>query len=184
MYSYVPTNDDSAPLDFIDDDKSTESEALDNNIQQDTKDIKSDTTNTPPESSDTGGCLIATAAYGSELAPQVQFLREIRDNMLMSTTSGSSFMNGFNQVYYSFSPAIADLERENPIFRDIVRTTITPALYAMNIMALADTGSEISVLVLGILSIGVIGGMYVIVPYLVIMAISRKVRPVNDCVQT
>jgi len=58
-----------------------------------------------------GGCLIATAAYGSELAPQVQFLREIRDSTIMSTTSGSTFMTGFNQLYYSFSPTIADMER-------------------------------------------------------------------------
>ena len=85
-----------------------------------------------------GGCLIATAAYGSELAPQVQFLREIRDNTLLSTASGTSFMTGFNQFYYSFSPAVADLERENAVFRDAVRVAITPALYTLNIMTLAD----------------------------------------------
>ena len=45
-----------------------------------------------------GGCLIATAAYGSEMAPQVQLLREIRDNQLMSTDSGISFMTGFNSI--------------------------------------------------------------------------------------
>ena len=70
-----------------------------------------------PESSG-GGCLIATAAYGTELAPQVQFLREIRDNTVMSTASGASFMTGFNQLYYSFSPTIADWERENPMSQD------------------------------------------------------------------
>jgi len=58
-----------------------------------------------------GGCLIATATFGSELAPQVQFLRELRDDTVMSTSSGVSFMTGFNAIYYSFSPAIADLER-------------------------------------------------------------------------
>ncbi|MDA1125249.1 MAG: peptidylprolyl isomerase, partial [Crenarchaeota archaeon] len=36
-----------------------------------------------------GGCLIATATYGSELAPQVQFLREIRDNTVLQTQSGT-----------------------------------------------------------------------------------------------
>ncbi len=125
---------------------------------------------------DNGGCLIATAAYGSELAPQVQFLREIRDSTLLSTASGASFMTGFNQVYYSFSPAIADLERENPIFRDMVRAAITPAMYTMNIMTLADPGSEVSVLVFGMLSIGAIAGIYVAGPYLTVRTVSRKVR--------
>ena len=122
-----------------------------------------------------GGCLIATAAYGSELAPQVQFLREIRDGMLLSTASGTEFMTGFNQVYYSFSPAIADLERENPVFRDMVRTAITPAIHALSIMVLADPGSEASVLAFGMLSIGAIAGIYVAGPYLTIRAIKRKV---------
>ncbi|KAG2479574.1 MAG: Peptidyl-prolyl isomerase, partial [Nitrosopumilales archaeon] len=55
-----------------------------------------------------GGCLIATATFDSELAPQVQQLRELRDNTLLKTESGSIFMTGFNQFYYSFSPTIAD----------------------------------------------------------------------------
>jgi len=75
-----------------------------------------------------GGCLIATAAFGSELSPQVQFLREIRDNTVLQTESGTSFMTGFNQFYYSFSPAIADYERENPAFKEAVKITLTPLL--------------------------------------------------------
>ena len=67
-----------------------------------------------------GGCLIATAAFGSEMAPQVQFLRELRDNTVLQTQSGTSFMTGFNQFYYSFSPAVADLERENPMFSSMI----------------------------------------------------------------
>ena len=51
-----------------------------------------------------GGCLIATATYGSELSPQIQQLRELRDNQLLNTESGTSFMNAFNEFYYSFSP--------------------------------------------------------------------------------
>ena len=56
-----------------------------------------------------GGCLIATATYGSEMSPQVQQLRELRDNVVLNTESGNSFMKSFNQFYYSFSPIIADL---------------------------------------------------------------------------
>jgi len=72
-----------------------------------------------------GGCLIATAAFGSEMVPQVQFLRELRDNTVLQTESGTSFMAGFNQFYYSFSPAIADYERENPVFKEAVKLTLT-----------------------------------------------------------
>ena len=123
-----------------------------------------------------GGCLIATAAYGSELAPQVQFLREIRDGTLLSTDSGTSFMAGFNQFYYSFSPAVADLERESVVFRDAVRVAIAPALYTLNIMALADQGSDVSVIAFGLLAVAAMAGIYVAGPVLAVRAVSRKIR--------
>ena len=125
---------------------------------------------------DTGGCLIATAAYGSELAPQVQLLREVRDGTLLQTAAGASFMAAFNEFYYSFSPAVADLERESPAFRDMARTAITPAIYALNIMTLADSDSELSVLMLGIASICAIAGIYVAAPSLAAYCIARRVR--------
>ena len=54
---------------------------------------------TPPDNGENGGCLIATATFGSELAPQVQQLRELRDNTILSTESGTAFMTGFNQLH-------------------------------------------------------------------------------------
>ena len=78
-----------------------------------------------------GGCLIATAAFGSEMAPQVQLLRELRDNTILQTQSGTTFMTGFNQFYYSFSPAIADYERENPVFKEVVKVGLTPLLLSL-----------------------------------------------------
>jgi len=114
-----------------------------------------------------GGCLIATAAYGTELAPQVQLLREIRDNTVMSTISGTAFMTGFNQLYYSFSPTIADMERENPMFQEVVRAFITPMVSTLSIMTLAEDGSEIEVLGLGISVIALNLGMYIAAPALI-----------------
>ena len=90
-----------------------------------------------------GGCLIATATFDSELAPQVQKLREIRDSKLLQTESGSQFMESFNEFYYSFSPAIADYERENPVFKEIVKIGITPMLSTLSLMDYADTESEV-----------------------------------------
>src|SRR5215203_3264384 len=56
-------------------------------------------------------CLIATATYGSHLAPQVMYLRDFRDNFILSTTSGMAFIDSFNLIYYSFSPKVAEYER-------------------------------------------------------------------------
>jgi len=114
-----------------------------------------------------GGCLIATAAYGTELAPQVQFLREIRDNTVMSTAYGTAFMTGFNQLYYSFSPTIADMQRENPMFQEVVRAFITPMVSTLSIMTLAEDGSEVEVLGLGISVIALNLGMYIAAPALI-----------------
>lgn len=120
-----------------------------------------------------GGCLIATATYGSELAPQVQQLREIRDNTILSTESGTAFMTGFNQFYYSFSPTIADLERENPIFKETVKITLTPLLASLSILNHVDVDSEISVLSYGISLIILNIGMYFAAPAIIIYKIRK-----------
>jgi len=109
-----------------------------------------------------GGCLIATAAYGSELAPQVQMLREIRDNQLMNTESGSAFMTTFNELYYSFSPYIADMERESPVFKEIVKAGLTPMLSTLAIMENAETESEVLGLGLSVIALNL--GMYIGLP--------------------
>ncbi len=122
---------------------------------------------------ESGGCLIATASFGSELAPQVQMLREIRDNVVLTTYSGTLFMNGFNAIYYSFSPAIADLERQNPIFKEAVKAFITPMISTLSILTLAEEGSESQVLGLGISVIALNLGMYVAAPTVLIYQINK-----------
>jgi hypothetical protein len=122
-----------------------------------------------------GGCLIATAAFGSELAPQVQFLREIRDNTVLQTESGTSFMTGFNQFYYSFSPAIADYERENPAFKEAVKLTLTPLLTSLTLLQYADIDSESEMLGYGIGVILLNIGMYFVAPAVLIMKIRKRI---------
>jgi plastocyanin len=109
-----------------------------------------------------GGCLIATAAYGSEMAPQVQLLREIRDTQLMNTESGSTFMTGFNQLYYTFSPTIADMERESPMFKEAVKLGLTPLLSSLAIMENAESESEVLGLGLSVIALNL--GMYIGIP--------------------
>jgi len=124
-------------------------------------------------SSKGGGCLIATATFGSELAPQVQKLRELRDNSLLNTQSGTSFMGTFNEFYYSFSPYIADYERENPVFREMVKIAITPMISSLSILNYVDMDSEVEVLGYGISLIVLNIGMYFGIPVIVIMRIRR-----------
>ena len=122
-----------------------------------------------------GGCLIATAAFGSEMAPQVQFLREIRDNTVLQTESGSAFMTGFNQFYYSFSPAVADYERENPDFKEAVKITLTPLLTSLTLLQYADIDSESEMLGYGISVILLNIGMYFVAPAVLIMRIRKRI---------
>jgi len=111
-----------------------------------------------------GGCLIATSTFGSELAPQVQQLRETRDNVLLKTESGRAFLTSFNQFYYSFSPIIADWERQNPIFKEAVKITITPLLSSLSILNHVEINSENEMLGYGISLILLNIGMYFAVP--------------------
>ena len=120
-----------------------------------------------------GGCLIATAAYGSEMSPQVQLLREIRDNQLMNTESGTAFMGAFNNVYYSFSPTIADMERESPIFKEVVKVGLTPMISSLTIMENANSESEVLGLGLSVIVLNL--GMYLGVPAVVIVGIRKRI---------
>ena len=125
-----------------------------------------------------GGCLIATAAYGSEMSPQVQMLREIRDNQLMNTEAGKSFMSGFNEMYYSFSPTIADMERENPMFKEVVKLGLTPMLSSLAIMENADSESEVLGLGLSVIALNL--GMYIAAPAMMFYGISKKVKSLKS----
>ena len=128
------------------------------------------------QTKESGGCLIATATYGSELAPQVQQLRELRDNSLLQTESGTQFMGMFNDVYYSFSPIIADYERENPVFREMVKIAITPMISSLSILNYVDMDSESEVLGYGISLILLNLGMYLGIPAVVIVGIRKRTR--------
>ena len=128
----------------------------------------------PEDTEQGGGCLIATAAYGSEMAPQVQFLREIRDNTVLQTQSGTAFMTGFNQFYYSFSPAMADYERENPVFKEAVKLSLTPLLTSLAILNYVDIDTEQEMLGYGIGVILLNIGMYFVAPAAVIIAIKNR----------
>jgi hypothetical protein len=64
-----------------------------------------------------GGCFIATAAYGTPTAEQIDVLRDFRDTVLLESIPGSLFVS----LYYKFSPPVADFIAGNEPLRTLVR---------------------------------------------------------------
>ena len=160
----------STPIENEETDLSTSEEDLES-----VNELEEDVITDDQQSEEGGGCLIATATYGSELSPQVQQLREIRDNFIMKTDTGSKFMSSFNQFYYTFSPTIADWERENPIFKDAVKIIITPLLSSLSILSLLDVDSEAEVVGFGIGIISLNVAIYFAIPLLTFFKIKRRI---------
>ncbi|MDA7943972.1 MAG: hypothetical protein MPJ06_08255, partial [Nitrosopumilus sp.] len=126
-----------------------------------------------------GGCLIATAAYGTEMADEVQQLRELRDRVVMGTGTGASFMGWFNDVYYSFSPAVADMQREHPVFREVVRASLVPLVSSLSLLHHADIETDAEMIGYGASLIMLNLGMYG-APIFGSILIYRRVRPARQ----
>jgi len=120
-----------------------------------------------------GRCIIATAAYGSELAPQVEGLRRIRDNQVMMTFVGSRFMYVFNRFYYSFSPHVADVISSGPLLVDATRIMLAPLI---GVIALLRGQTEIEMIVSGVAISALIGLTYFSVPLVTLDMLLRKGR--------
>ena len=124
-------------------------------------------------------CVIASAAYGSELAPEVQFLRAFRDKSVQSTFAGASFLKVFNSFYYSFSPTVASVVAENPALSHIVRLLIYPLMVALQaasrVFHSLSFAPELAVVISGIFAATLIGLLYV-TPTAVVKIVIKQVR--------
>jgi hypothetical protein len=86
---------------------------------------------------ESGGCFIATAAYGSYLESHVNTLRSFRDQYLETNPIGSAFVS----LYYKMSPPMADFIEKHPQLKPIVRAGLMPAV-VMSKVALNTTTVE------------------------------------------
>ncbi len=109
-------------------------------------------------------CIIATTTYGSELTPEVQFLRGFRDNLVLSTFAGSQFMQAFNGWYYSFSPEVADVIAQEPVIKATMKSVLYPLLGALRLSSEAynifSFNPELGVVMAGLVASLLIGMIY------------------------
>ena len=141
------------------------------------------TTTTPTATPPPGGCLVATATYGSELSPEVQFLRGFRDQQVLSTFAGSEFMKAFNAWYYSFSPSVASFIANNPTVRAAMKILLYPLVGILHLSASAyavfNFNPELAVCIAGLVASGLIGVVYFSPFALAVLAILRRTRKLS-----
>ena len=123
-------------------------------------------------------CIIATAAYGSEIAPEVYFLRFFRDTSIQTSFAGSQFMNVFNAWYYSFSPTVAEHVKNNMVFRNVVQAAIYPLLASLYVAQWSYSGlsfaPELAVVVAGLVASSLIGVVYFAPITLLVVRVARR----------
>jgi hypothetical protein len=128
-------------------------------------------------------CVIATATFGSEAAPAVQFLRNFRDKLVLSTTAGSAFMQVFNAWYYSFSPSVAQFIASNDPIRAPVRVLLYPLLGVLGISTYAyslfSATPEFAIVVAGLVASSLIGLVYLTLPALAAFSTFAKRRKIR-----
>ena len=135
------------------------------------------TTPTPPPS----GCIIVTATFGSPMAPEVLYMRHVRDDLIGSNQVGKMLVAGWNTFYYSWSPPIAESISKYEPLRSTVEILLTPLFgivhstaYTYNTIAPFNSGlaSTIGFLSAAIMSIAV----YVAIPILGLGVLTRKIN--------
>lgn len=126
------------------------------------------------------GCIIATATYGSELSPEVQFLRAFRDNTVLNTFAGKNFMAVFNAWYYSFSPAIASTISSNEALRGVMKVVLYPLMGILHLSSAAFSlfsfSPELGVMIAGLIATSLIGLAY-IMPWTLLFSLLMEFKP-------
>lgn len=122
-------------------------------------------------------CLIATASFGSEIAPEVVMLREFRDSRVLQTQVGREFMIAFNTFYYSFSPATAEFISSHPNVRSLMKMALYPLIIilsgAIQLDSVLAPYTETTLIVSGLLAAFGIGFVYFGIP-LTLLTLCKK----------
>jgi len=128
-------------------------------------------------------CVVATATYGSELSPEVQFLRSFRDQQVKSTFAGDQFMVAFNAWYYSFSPQIAQFIASNSFARAVMKVLLYPLIGILHLAAMTynafSFSHEMAVVMAGLVASALIGLVYFSPLAILALALLRRYRRIT-----
>jgi peptide/nickel transport system substrate-binding protein len=132
-------------------------------------------------------CLVAATTYRSELSPTIQLLRNFRDNSLVRTKTGSSFLIVFNAWYYSFSPSIANYVAAHELARTAMKSILYPIIadfyLTSKIYNSLSSYPEAATIIAGLAASSVIGALYVGLPlWLVARHLKRRLNLKEPCV--
>jgi hypothetical protein len=119
------------------------------------------------------GCIIATAAYGSELEPHVQLLRQARDQRLLSTFAGLQFIRIFDRFYYSFSPEVAEIVGSNSLLAEATRLMLSPLIQILKILIFVPA-TEAGMILGGLTAAAFVSLTYMGLPVFLIVLTRRK----------
>ena len=125
-------------------------------------------------------CIIATTIYGSELAPEVQFLRDFRESVVLSTFAGGNFMRVFNAWYYSFSPSVAHLIAGQPVVKTVMRVVLYPMIGILHLSSITysafSSSPEFGVMMAGLVASSLIGIVYFTLPAVTLLEIIKRYK--------
>jgi peptide/nickel transport system substrate-binding protein len=128
-------------------------------------------------------CIIATVTFGSEASPAVQYLRNFRDHLVLSTRAGSAFMVVFNAWYYSFSPTVAGYIAAHDPLRAPIRVILYPLLGVLGVStftySLFSATPEFGIVMAGLVASSLIGLVYLTPFTLVGMRALTRRRRIN-----
>ncbi len=129
-------------------------------------------------------CIIATVTFGSELAPEVNFLRGFRNNLILKTYAGSMFYIAFDAFYYSWSTPAAKFIQGNEVMKAFTKLLIYPLIGGLQLTAYAvmpwfAIAPEFAAVVAGFIASSLIGIIYFFIPALGVRYAIRKIGTVK-----
>ena len=125
-------------------------------------------------------CIIATAVYGGPMAPEVVYMRHVRDDLVGSSVTGHVLIENWNRFYYSWSPTVAALTVQSTFTRSVIRIALSPLMaiiqttaYAFGIVAPInpDLASLFAFLLAAALSVGV----YILAPSAIGLLLTTRI---------